>query len=70
MFIASVYIVINSFSFISLIIGAFLLEDGICMILWIGREIASSFLVSLFGVTSLDGIDLNLLSLGIIECSE
>ena len=37
--------------------GAFLLEDGMSMLLWIGKMISQDFLVALFGVSSLDGVD-------------
>ncbi|KAF9959754.1 COPII coat Sec23p-Sfb3p heterodimer component [Mortierella alpina] len=37
--------------------GAYLLENGQCLYLWIGREIAPVFLQEVFGVSTLDEVD-------------
>ena len=37
--------------------GAFLLEDGLVMMLWLGRDVPSQFLEDLFGISSLDGVN-------------
>jgi protein transport protein SEC24 len=49
--------------------GAFLLEDGVVMMLWLGKEVSSAFLNSLFGVSGLEGINLALLTLEPLENS-
>ncbi|KAG0210758.1 COPII coat Sec23p-Sfb3p heterodimer component, partial [Mortierella sp. GBA30] len=37
--------------------GAYLLENGQCLYLWMGREIPSEFLQDVFGVSTLDEVD-------------
>jgi protein transport protein SEC24 len=42
--------------------GAYLLENGQCMFLWLGRDIPSNYLMDVFGVSSLDEVDPSLVS--------
>lgn len=42
--------------------GAYLLENGQCMFLWLGRDIPSNYLMDVFGVSTLDEVDPSLVS--------
>merc|ERR1712070_699046 len=37
--------------------GAYLLEDGISMFLWLGRALPPAFVQALLGIPSLEGVD-------------
>ncbi|KAF9185975.1 COPII coat Sec23p-Sfb3p heterodimer component [Haplosporangium sp. Z 767] len=40
--------------------GAYLLENGQCLYLWLGRDVPSQFLLDIFGVSTLDEVDPNM----------
>lgn len=39
--------------------GVFLLENGLSMYLWIGKQVSSSFLADVFSVSSIEAVDTN-----------
>ncbi len=43
--------------------GAYLMENGQAMILWLGRGISSDFLEQVFGVSDLQSVDVSLVFL-------
>lgn len=43
--------------------GAYLLDNGVSLLMWLGRALAPDFLRALFGVESLEGIDSGVLRL-------
>ncbi|KAF9142343.1 COPII coat Sec23p-Sfb3p heterodimer component [Mortierella sp. GBA39] len=47
--------------------GAYLLENGQCMFLWLGRDIPSNYLMDVFGVSTVDEVDPSLRHLPEIE---
>lgn len=47
--------------------GAYLLENGQQIILWIGRGVSPTFLEQLLGVTDLNSVDINMVRIYISE---